>query len=352
MDQFIRDLQNHGVPEEKKEEEKPPEETTESKVDRAISCPECRERLKRPILMLPCAHNLCQKCAQNIFDNKAIVMRNARSDRHKIRCPCCRKEVVLDMHGIHGLTRNLVIEQFIETFEKHEKLKKSGKTLPPPRSRKTVALKYIPPSCKTHKNQKLNIYCNDCSELTCTLCKCFGAHKNCHVTVVKDSFQLEKEELEKSLDRSKNILKELREICKLYEEALKTSRNLQLSENQRILNAFHEIFEILEKRKKALLKSIDNEAKSKLTNLDNNLEQYGEILSSQTEILTESSRISGAKNWVGFIFRVKNDLIPKIDKFCDRREQVMTLKKVPFNEDSWKLNVEPVLSLINKIDFE
>ena len=39
MDQFIRDLQNHGVPQEKKEEEKPPEETTDSKVDRAISCP-------------------------------------------------------------------------------------------------------------------------------------------------------------------------------------------------------------------------------------------------------------------------------------------------------------------------
>ena len=74
MDRFIRDLQNHGVPEEKKEEEKAPEESTESKVDRAISCPECRERLQRPVLMLPCAHNLCQKCAQSIFDNKGAVL--------------------------------------------------------------------------------------------------------------------------------------------------------------------------------------------------------------------------------------------------------------------------------------
>ncbi|CBY41763.1 unnamed protein product [Oikopleura dioica] len=253
------------------------------------------------------------------------------------------------MHGIHGLTRNLLIEQFIETFQKHEKLKKAGKTIPQVRSRTRAPPKYTPPSCKIHKSQKLNIYCDDCSELTCTLCKCFGAHLNCRVTVVKDSFQFDKEELVKHLDISKEILKDLREIVKSYEEALKSSRNLQLSENQIILSAFHDLCEILDKKKKSLLKRIDNEAKSKLANLDNALEKYGEILSSQSEILTESSRISGAKNWVGFIFRVKNDLIPKIDNFCDKRDQVMNLKKVQFEEDSWRLNVEPVLSMINKI---
>ena len=88
--------------------------------------------------------------------------------------------------------------------------KKAGKTVPQPRSRTRAPPKYIPPSCKTHKNQKLNIYCDDCSELTCTLCKCFGAHLNCRVTVVKDLFQLDKEELVKHLDISKEILKDLR----------------------------------------------------------------------------------------------------------------------------------------------
>ena len=86
--------------------------------------------------------------------------------------------------------------------------------------------------------------------------------------------------------------------------------------------------------------------------MDNALEEYGEILSSQSEILSESSRISGAKNWVGFIFRVKNDLIPKIDAFCDKRDQVMKLKKVQFDENSWQLKIEPVLSLLKTIDFE
>ena len=97
---------------------------------------------------------------------------------------------------------------------------------------------------------------------------------------------------------------------------------------------------------------ISSEAKSKLANLDNALDKYGEILSTQSEILSESSRISGVKNWVGFIFRVKNDLIPKIDKFCDKRDQVMKLKKVQFDEESWQLKIEPVLSMLKTIDFE
>ena len=48
-----------------------------------------------------------------------------------------------------------------------------------------------------------------------------------------------------------------REIVKSYEEALKASRNLQLSQNQNILNAFHDLCEILDKKKKSLLKRID-----------------------------------------------------------------------------------------------
>ena len=30
----------------------------------------------------------------------------------------CRKEVLIDMHGVHALPRNLVVEQLIEKIEK------------------------------------------------------------------------------------------------------------------------------------------------------------------------------------------------------------------------------------------
>ena len=32
-------------------------------------------------------------------------------------------------------------------------------------------------------------------------------------------------------------------------------------------------------------------------------------------------RVFGAVNWVGFIDRARDDMIPKIQKFCDRRDK-------------------------------
>ena len=60
-------------------------------LDRLLSCPECHERYQKPILMLPCEHNLCSKCAQSIYENKAIKIRNSRNGGARIRCPACRK---------------------------------------------------------------------------------------------------------------------------------------------------------------------------------------------------------------------------------------------------------------------
>ena len=75
------------------------------KYDRMTSCHECRERLKPPVVLLPCNHNLCQVCCQKIFDNKSLPIKNSRNGGRRIRCPACRYEVVLDMHGVHSLPR-------------------------------------------------------------------------------------------------------------------------------------------------------------------------------------------------------------------------------------------------------
>ena len=79
------------------------------KYDRITSCHECRERLKPPVVLLPCNHNLCQVCCQKIFDNKSLPIKNSRNGGRRIRCPACRYEVVLDMHGVHSLPRTRFI---------------------------------------------------------------------------------------------------------------------------------------------------------------------------------------------------------------------------------------------------
>lgn len=35
----------------------------------------------------------------------------------RFRCPSCRHEVVLDRHGVHGLQRNLLVENIIDIYK-------------------------------------------------------------------------------------------------------------------------------------------------------------------------------------------------------------------------------------------
>ena len=67
-------------------------------------------------------------------------------------------EIVLDMHGVHGLTRNLLIEQLIDSSNKVS----GKKTEPKKKEPKKFVYRYIPPMCKEHYGQKKNLYCRSC----------------------------------------------------------------------------------------------------------------------------------------------------------------------------------------------
>lgn len=74
------------------------------------------------------------------------------------------------MHGVHSLPRNAGAEKMIAGIEKWHADVKKGVQI---KVKKPKKRKYVIPSCpiKEHHNQKLNIYCRSCQQLTCTLCK-------------------------------------------------------------------------------------------------------------------------------------------------------------------------------------
>ena len=61
-------------------------------------------------------------------------------------------------------------------------------TLPPPRPEK----KSDQPMCEEHEDERINIYCLNCEVPTCSLCKVFGAHKDCQVAPLTHVFQRQK----------------------------------------------------------------------------------------------------------------------------------------------------------------
>lgn len=46
--------------------------------------------------------------------------------------------------------------------------------------------------CEEHEDERINIYCLNCEVPTCSLCKIFGAHKDCQVAPLTNVYQRQK----------------------------------------------------------------------------------------------------------------------------------------------------------------
>ncbi|XP_024257132.1 tripartite motif-containing protein 55-like isoform X3 [Oncorhynchus tshawytscha] len=156
-------------------------------LEKQLICPICLETFTKPVVILPCQHNLCRKCANDIFQasNPYLPTRGGSvTSGGRFRCPSCRHEVVLDRHGVYGLQRNLLVENIIDMFKQEST--SSAKPAAPERTEEQAM-------CHEHKEEKINIYCVTHSVPTCSMCKVFGAHQDCEVAPLKSMYQTQKE---------------------------------------------------------------------------------------------------------------------------------------------------------------
>ncbi|XP_065810569.1 tripartite motif-containing protein 54-like [Labrus bergylta] len=90
-------------------------------LEKQLVCPICLEMFTKPVVILPCQHNLCRKCANDVFQasNPYLSTRSGSTvtSGGRFRCPSCRHEVVLDRHGVYGLQRNLLVENIIDMYK-------------------------------------------------------------------------------------------------------------------------------------------------------------------------------------------------------------------------------------------
>ncbi|NXP40265.1 TRI63 ligase, partial [Leiothrix lutea] len=88
-------------------------------LEKQLICPICLEMFSKPVVILPCQHNLCRKCANDVFQaaNPYWQGRSSVISGGRFRCPSCRHEVLLDRHGVYGLQRNLLVENIIDIYK-------------------------------------------------------------------------------------------------------------------------------------------------------------------------------------------------------------------------------------------
>ncbi|KAI3374820.1 hypothetical protein L3Q82_021047, partial [Scortum barcoo] len=191
----------------------------------------------------------------------------------RFRCPSCRHEVVLDRHGVFGLQRNLLVENIIDMY-------KQGSS-----SRPVPEVKQEQPMCEDHEDEKINIYCVTCSVPTCSLCKVFGAHKDCEVAPLDSVFLSQKAELTDCIsmlvgnnERIQAIISQLEETCRAVDENGRRQKS-------KVCETFDHLFALLEERKGEMTVRISCEQEEKLDYIRSLRRKYTEHLESTAKLL-------------------------------------------------------------------
>uniref|UniRef100_A0A3B3ZJP9 Tripartite motif-containing protein 54 n=1 Tax=Periophthalmus magnuspinnatus TaxID=409849 RepID=A0A3B3ZJP9_9GOBI len=201
-------------------------------LEKQLVCPVCLELFSKPVVILPCQHNLCRN-SPGPDSNRPYGYGG------RFRCPSCRHEVVLDRHGVYGLQRNLLVENIIDIYRQQNRLGSGPGLLPSPLI------------CPEHPEERINIYCCLCETPTCSLCKVFGPHKDCEVAPLADVYQQKKSELSDGIaglvainDHIQALISQMEDICRTVELV-----------SQSVEGLVH----ILEQRKQELISAITEE---------------------------------------------------------------------------------------------
>ncbi|KAJ3595971.1 hypothetical protein NHX12_002380 [Muraenolepis orangiensis] len=247
-------------------------------LEKQLVCPICLEMFTKPVVILPCQHNLCRKCANDIFQasNPYLSSRTGSTvtSGGRFRCPSCRHEVVLDRHGVYGLQRNLLVENIIDMYKQGSA---SPKEAPPARPDQ--------PCCEEHPEEKLNIYCVTCSTPTCSLCKVFGSHNDCEVAPLHNIFQEQKAELTDCIsmlvgnnERIQAIISQLEETCRAVDENGRRQKS-------KVCETFDHLYAVLEERKGEMSLQITSDQEEKLGYIHSLQRKYTDHLDNMAKVL-------------------------------------------------------------------
>ncbi|KAI6074968.1 Tripartite motif-containing protein 55 isoform X1 [Aix galericulata] len=315
------------------------EQQTMDNLEKQLICPICLEMFTKPVVILPCQHNLCRKCASDIFQasNPYLPTRGGTTvaSGGRFRCPSCRHEVVLDRHGVYGLQRNLLVENIIDIY-------KQESTRP--------ERKCDQPMCEEHEDERINIYCLNCEMPTCSLCKVFGAHKDCQVAPLTNVYQRQKSELSDGIavlvgsnDRVQGIVTQLEETCKTVEECSRRQK-------EQLCEKFDYLYSVLEERKNEMTQIITRTQEEKLEHVRSLMKKYADHLEAVSKLVESGIQFMEEPEMAVFLQNAKT-LLQKITE-ASKGFQMEKIEDGYENMNQFTVNLSREEKIIREIDFD
>ncbi|XP_010721682.1 E3 ubiquitin-protein ligase TRIM63 isoform X2 [Meleagris gallopavo] len=307
-------------------------------LEKQLLCPICLEMFSKPVVILPCQHNLCRKCANDIFQAANPYWQSRGSSiisGGRFRCPTCRHEVLLDRHGVYGLQRNLLVENIIDIYKQEfsRPLKKGEH-----------------PMCKEHEDERINIYCVTCEVPTCSMCKVFGAHKDCEVAPLQSIFQGQKSELNNCIsmlvagnDRIQTIISQLEDSCRSTEENSEAAK-------QELCARFDAFAALLEEKKTELLGRITREQEDKTGFVQGLIHKYKEQLEKSSRLVETAIQAMEETGGAAFLMNAKQ-LIKTIVE-ASKGGRLEKIEQGYENMDAFTVSLEHLADAVRALDFE
>ncbi|KAK5924093.1 hypothetical protein CgunFtcFv8_000998 [Champsocephalus gunnari] len=269
-----------------------------SSLEKQLICPICLQLFSKPVVILPCQHNLCRKCANELYQPSLFSARTTMQvSSGRFRCPSCSQEVILDRHGVYGLQRNLLVENIIDVYKQElSNNSKATSPLPPPPPAPSDHV-----TCSDHEGEKVNIFCLTCQVPTCSLCKVFGAHQACQVAPLSDVCQQQKDDLSEAVsslvafsDKVQALINTLEETCRIIEENSKAQK-------QSVCEKFNRVNSILEERQKVMMQRISSEQEEKTGQAQALMRCYGDSVEANSKLMERATSSMEEPDMAAFV---------------------------------------------------
>ncbi|KAL0620805.1 Tripartite motif-containing protein 54 [Plecturocebus cupreus] len=246
--------------------------------------------------------------------------------------------------------------------------------------------------CEEHEEEKINIYCLSCEVPTCSLCKVFGAHKDCEVAPLPTIYKRQKRQeftllprlegsgtnmtycsldlpdssdpyilapqnanitgselsdgiamLVAGNDRVQAVITQMEEVCQTIEDNSRRQKQLL---NQR----FESLCAVLEERKGELLQALAREQEEKLQRVRGLIRQYGDHLEASSK-LVESAIQSMEEPQMALYLQQAKELINKVGAMS---KVELAGRPEPGYEsmEQFTVSVEHVAEMLRTIDFQ
>eukprot|EP00058_Branchiostoma_floridae_P009027 XP_002594515.1 hypothetical protein BRAFLDRAFT_87711 [Branchiostoma floridae] len=308
-----------------------------------LTCPVCLDLYEQPIL-LPCAHSLCKRCADEVFAEALRTLHlepagQERAPKHD-QCPSCRHEFQLPDVGVEGLRRNTTLQNIVDRYRESKSSSAVPKTVPcemcddePPNDAVQTCLVCKISYCETclpqfhpmkgalarhslaeassatpkvlmcteHAQEKVNMYCKTDGCLVCSLCKLVGKHKDHEVAAVSDTFQQKKESIG---GRVAGLIQQNAEVeCfmdKIQETMTKAEKNCA-DIKERVDEFAQNLVAAILKRKDLLKAKVDAEKDQKLRTLGQQLDQWTDTGTGISAAITEAEALLNEEDPIVFL---------------------------------------------------